>query len=223
MFKRFFQQLKFKIMAKQLRKPSGAMGIKLGHMMNKANAFLYDFAFDCMNIKSGTSILEIGFGNGIFFKKVFTQADNLMITGIDMSKTLVHAAEKNNQQLITKGKLQLQQGSSEHLPYANNSFEIIFCINVIYFWDNPDLHLQEIFRVLKPGGRFYAIIRTKESIEQMPFTRYGFTSYTTESWKKVVIANKLHFSEAILVSEPEILYKGKTIQSQSYCMISEKK
>ncbi len=71
MLKQFFQQLKFKAMARQLRKPSGAMGNKVGEMMNKANAFLYDFAFDCMKIKHGEAILEIGFGNGIFFEKVF--------------------------------------------------------------------------------------------------------------------------------------------------------
>ncbi len=35
MLKQFFQQLKFKAMARQLRKPSGAMGNKVGEMMNR--------------------------------------------------------------------------------------------------------------------------------------------------------------------------------------------
>jgi len=143
MFKQFFQQLKFKAMARQLRKPSGAMGNKIGEMMNKANAFLYDFAFDCMKIKPGEAILEIGFGNGNFFEKVFAKADGLQLSGIDFSETMVKGATKKNQSLITSGKLQLQHGSSDLLPFADNSFDTVFCINVVYFWDTPQTHLQE--------------------------------------------------------------------------------
>ncbi len=75
---------------------------------------------------------------------------------------------------IADGKLILQLGSSDKLPFADNSFDKVFCINVVYFWDEPQKHLQEISRVLKPGGKFYATIRTKESMELMPFTKYGF-------------------------------------------------
>lgn len=209
-------------MARQLRKPSGAMGKKVGHMMNKANAFLYDFAFECMKISKGNAVLEIGFGNGNFFERLFAQASDLQISGIDFSETMVKAARINNQKLITTGKLQLHHGSSDQLPFDSNSFDKIFCINVVYFWDDPIPHLQEIKRVLKPGGRFYTIIRTKESIEQMPFTRYGFTSYTVDSWKNLVNENNLHFVDVIPVDEPEILFKGNSIRSRSLCLVTEK-
>lgn len=223
MFKQFFQQLKFKAMARQLRKPSGVMGNKVGQMMNKANAFLYDFAFDCMKISLGESILEIGFGNGKFFEKIFAQADGIKLSGIDFSETMVKAATANNTELISAGKLELHHGNSDKLPFADNSFDKIFCINVVYFWDTPQQHLQEVQRVLKPGGKFYVIIRTKESIEQMPFTRYGFTSYTEGSWKKLVHENKLHFFHASQIEEPEILFEGNLIRNQSLCLVAEKK
>ena len=73
MFKKFFQRIKFKMMAKQLRRPSGAMGGKVGNMMNKANEFLYDFTLDVMSPSASQSILEIGFGNGRFFNKIFSR------------------------------------------------------------------------------------------------------------------------------------------------------
>ena len=147
----------------------------------------------------------------------------MQLHGIDFSETMVKAATKNNQHLISTGKLQLHHGSSDTLPFADNSFDTIFCINVVYFWDTPQPHLQEIKRVLKPGGKFYAIIRTKESIEQMPFTRYGFTSYTEESWEKLVTENNLRFLQAIHVDEPEIVFKGNTIHSKSICLITKEK
>jgi len=72
-------------MAKQLRRPSGVMGDKVGNMMNKANEFLYDFTLGVMNLSDNQTILEIGFGNGKFFEKIFSRANNLQVTGLDFS------------------------------------------------------------------------------------------------------------------------------------------
>lgn len=223
MLKRFFRQLKFKAMARQLRKPSGAMGNKVGQMMNKANSFLYDLAFSCMKLSPGDAVLEIGFGNGHFFEQLHAQVPGLQLTGIDFSDTMVKAAIANNSKLLSSGQLQLHHGSSDKMPFAGNSFDKIFCINVVYFWDDPQPHLQEVLRVLKPGGKFYAIVRTKESIEQMPFTRYGFTAYTEESWHELVTKNGFYFTEAIPAEEPEIHFEGKAIRNKSLCLIAEKR
>ena len=165
-------------MAKQLHRPSGSVGHKVGEMMNKANEFLYDFTSSKMELADNQTILEIGFGNGKFFDKLFSKANNLKITGLDFSETMLKEAQKNNSKSIADERLILQLGSSNNLPFADNSFDKVFCINVLYFWDEPQKHLQEISRVLKPGGKFYATIRTKESMELMPFTKYGLQNTT---------------------------------------------
>jgi SAM-dependent methyltransferase len=222
MFKQFFQTLKYKMMARQLRKPGGVAGIKTGKMMNKANGFLYEFTLDTMQPAANDSILEIGFGNGKFFNTVFARADNLHISGLDFSFTMVNAARENNRDLIDKDKLVLTQGSSNQMPFADNSFNKIFCINVIYFWDDPAQHLQEIKRVLKPRGQFFASIRTKESMALMPFTQYGFTSYTENSWNELLINNGLTPGKAVLINEPEIDFNGKPFRVQSMCLVATK-
>jgi SAM-dependent methyltransferase len=222
MFKQFFQRLKYKAMARQLRKPGGVMGNKVGLMMNKANAFLYEFTLDTMQLANNDNVLEIGFGNGKFFEKVFSKAAGLQLSGLDFSATMVKAAKENNQPLITEGKLVLVQGSSSKMPFADNSFDKIFCINVIYFWDEPSLHLQEIKRVLKPGAQFFATIRTKESMAKMPFTQYGFTSYTENSWKYLLEQNGLQLDKAILTDEPEVDFDGSPFRVQSYCLVATK-
>lgn len=222
MFKKFFQRLKFKMMAKQLRRPNGAMGSRVGNMMNKANEFLYDFTLSVMQPSSGQSILEIGFGNGKFFDKFFAKAEGLKVTGLDFSETMFNTAKGNNKENMESGKLSLHFGSSQQMPFPDNSFDKIFCINVIYFWDEPHQHLLEICRVLKPGGRFYATVRTKESMEKMPFTKYGFAFYETANWKKVVEESGLSFVEEIPFDEPEVEFDNNKIIVQSLCTIAEK-
>lgn len=222
MFKRFFQKLKYKAMARQLRKPGGAMGKKVGLMMNKANESLYDFTLDTMQLVPGERVLEIGFGNGKFFSKLFSKAADLHISGLDFSATMVQSARMNNKQVIKENNLALIQGSSSDMPFADNSFDKIYCINVVYFWDEPPLHLKEIKRVLKPGGLFFATIRTKESMDQMPFTGYGFTKYTEQSWKELIEKNQLHFEKAASLNEPELEFDGKPFRVQSLCLVAKK-
>lgn len=223
MLKKFIEQMRLKAIARQLRKPNGAMGHKVARKMNEANEFLYDFTLDEMLIADNHSILEIGFGNGKFFDKLLKKADNLKITGIDFSDSMVKSAKENNPAAIADGRLTLTKGKSDNLPFAKNSFDRIFCINVAYFWDEPDKHLQEIHRVLKPEGKFCTTVRTKESMQYMPFTRYGFRGYTEDDWKLLSHKNNLTYINGVLVNEPPIEHEGSTVRTQSLCFITEKK
>ncbi|MEI9909877.1 MAG: class I SAM-dependent methyltransferase [Bacteroidota bacterium] len=218
----FFQRLLFKKVARHLRKPSGWFGKKVGIKMNAANAFLYDAALDIMKPADHDSILEIGFGNGKFFEKIFSKANGLRLTGIDFSEKMVEEAKKNNAASWATGLLQLYKGSSDQLPFPDNSFDIIFCINVVYFWDPAAPHLKEIYRVLKPGGKFYSVIRSKESIQQMPFANYGFIKYTRDEWTDILQHHQLNVKEVNIINETAATLKGDSYPVTSWCFVGEK-
>lgn len=222
MIRSFFRSLKYRMMARQLRKPSGSIGIKVGDMMNKANGRLYDLLLPVMNPVSGQSLLEIGFGNGKMFSRVYAAAKGLKLTGLDFSSGMVAAAKENNLDLLQEGGLNIYQGSSDNMPFEKGSFDKIYCINVIYFWDEPARHLAEIMRVLKPGGRFYAVIRTKETMEKMPFTRYGFNIFPEEKWKGLFTDAGLHCKESVFITEPAVEFDEKKFQAYSICLVAEK-
>lgn len=183
----------FKLMANQLRMPSGFLAKITGNKMNASNELLYHLTLDNLQVKDGEHILEIGFGNGKFFRELNSKANNLTITGIDHSPNMVTEAVKINRDLHASGKLKTIAGSSNNLPFDDNSFDKILCINVIYFWENPALHLQEIHRVLKPGGYFCTGFRPKENLSKFPFAKHGFTLYTEEEWKNLLEENGFRF------------------------------
>ena len=222
MFKKIIQRIRFKKMARHLRKPTGDFGIQVGVMMNKSNELLYDFTLDAMQPGPDVSILEIGFGNGKFFDKVMARAAGIIVSGIDYSETMVAVARQNNTDLINEGRLNLQAGSSEQLPYPDISFDKVFNINVVYFWEDPVLHLKEIYRVLKPGGKFYTTVRTKESLNYLPFTRFGFTVYSVEEWKALTDSQQFKFISVTTLDEPPRDFQGKTFRFQSLCMVAQK-
>lgn len=212
-----------KKIAKQLRKPSGALANKVGNGMNKSNNFLYHFTMEAMQPVNNESILEIGFGNGKFFDKLFSRAKNLQIAGLDFSPEMVKEATVNNPATSSSGQLTLRLGSSDNIPFPDNSFDKVFCINVIYFWEQPAGHLKEISRVLKPGGRFYTSVRSKESLAQMPFAKYGFTIYSQDEWIHVLESNGLTYLHTKKTeNEPDAEFDRQVYKMESYCIVAEK-
>lgn len=206
-------------MARQLRKPSGAAGIRTGHLMNRSNSFLYKHLLAVMNPSPGASLLEIGFGNGKTFPEIAAAAPGLKLTGLDYSAGMVKEAIRYNQSAIDRGELSLHKGSSDAMPFDDNSFDKVYCINVIYFWKDPAAHLREIMRVLKPGGRFYAVVRTTESLGQLPFTRYGFNKFNDEEWKAVFTGAGFIFHPPCPVEEPPGTFNGLPYQFSAVCYV----
>lgn len=179
--------------AGQLRRPSGPQAREIGLAMNQANEPLYELILRTMQLADHQTILEIGCGNGKFFEKLFSQASHLHITGIDHSPEMVSEAIANNPTRMSTGQLSVVLASSESLPFPSSFFDKVFCSMVIYFWEHASLHLQEIHRVLQPGGRFYTGFRSKQSMSLFPFTKHGFILYTEEEWKQLLQENGFTF------------------------------
>ncbi len=211
-----------KIMNGQLRKPSGLLAKCVGKMMNRINEALYDLTIETMQLRENDSILEIGFGNGKFFEKIFSQAKNLKISGIELSQEMVEAAKRNNPSTTKSGKLDLHFGNSDKLPFPDNSFDKVVCINVIYFWEQPEKHLKEVHRVLKTNGKFFATVRTKENMSHLSAAEYGFILYSKDEWKAILEKNNFKFLEA---TNEKVLQDKQTKEPHEFkfiCLTAEK-
>lgn len=212
-----------KTVARQLRQPSGKLGVAVGNKMNKGNASLYDWVLEQMNIADNSRLLEIGYGNGNLFTKVFAQAQNIHITGLDFSEEMYKQAVNNCQTQIQQKQLDLHFGGSDAMPFADNSFDAVYCCNVVYFWENPQAHLAEVYRVLKPGGKFFAGIRTKQTMLLMPFTQYGFALRENHEWEEVIQQSPLKLVGMPIGHEPEMSMNAKQFTPECACIIAQKR
>jgi ubiquinone/menaquinone biosynthesis C-methylase UbiE len=61
---------------------------------------------------------------------------------------MVELAQKN----LSNLGIDLRVGAVQRAPYDENFFDIVTCTGSFYLWDQPQAGLDEVFRILKPGG-----------------------------------------------------------------------
>ncbi|MGA8728150.1 MAG: class I SAM-dependent methyltransferase [Terracidiphilus sp.] len=101
-------------------------------------------------IPQGSAVLEVAPGPGYFCIEL-AKLDSYSITGLDISHTFVKMAEKKAAQAGVK--VDFKQGSASKMPLQSNSFDFLLCRAAFKNFADPVGALQEMSRVLRPGGR----------------------------------------------------------------------
>ncbi|GAB3262663.1 hypothetical protein GCM10027347_28540 [Larkinella harenae] len=167
----------FREMARQLGRPDGESGLKVGEMMNLSNTNMTKRAVESLILTEGDNVLEIGPGNADHVRQIVDETALIEYHGVDISETMVQEAEKRNADLLAAGQAHFKLSDGQTLPFPASTFDKIFTVNTVYFWENPADYAAEIHRVLKPGGRFVLALADKGFMEKLPFTKYGFQLY----------------------------------------------
>jgi SAM-dependent methyltransferase len=205
-----------KAIAAQLRQPHDEMGIQTGERMNRSNEPMYRFTFDHMRLKPHDKVMEIGMGNGHFVQDVLSGAEGVTYTGCDFSGLMVSEATARNIASVSNNRASFIHTAADALPFPADTFDLIFTINTVYFWEHPEKELTGIRRVLKPGGELLITIRTKESMIQYPFTQYGFTLYTPEELIALMEDNGFRVVESHTLREPDLFVNGESMKAESF-------
>ena len=166
-----------RFIASQFGKPSGISGIVATFIMNRMNGKLYRYVEDKLCLKLGEKVLDIGFGNGSFIRRLSGIGNGNKIYGIDISEDMLKVAVKKNRNAVLQGRMDLKVGDVISLPYEDSTFDKIYTINTLYFWKDPVKGLKEIGRVLNPDGKCFLVGYEKEWLDKIPCTRYGFRKY----------------------------------------------
>lgn len=139
-------------LAGQLRKPEGAYGREVGKVMAQRNSEATAFTLRCLDVQESDHVLEIGFGPGEGIAQAVQLTPKGFVAGVDYSSEMVEMAKERNHRALMQEQAELILGSAQELPFADESFQKIFAVNVFHFWTDPTQELAECVRVLKPRG-----------------------------------------------------------------------
>ena len=141
----------------QARKPNGFLGLLMARGMNSSHSKMTDWGLRFADPGVASKILDIGCGGDRTIHKLSVMAPRADIYGIDYSKQSIAISARVNSKDIRKGKVTLKEASVSHIPFEDDSFELITAIESYFFW--PDLYgdMHEVLRVLRKDGTFLVI------------------------------------------------------------------
>lgn len=94
-------------------------------------------------------ILDVGTGSGLQLKVIHKMEPTIELCGLDLSNAAIVIAQKNLKGL----GIDLRAGTIQSTTYEKNFFDIITCHSSMSNWDDLISCYNEIYRILKPGGR----------------------------------------------------------------------
>jgi ubiquinone/menaquinone biosynthesis C-methylase UbiE len=100
-------------------------------------------------LSDGADILEVAPGPG-YFAIELARLSRFHVTGLDVSRTFVDIATTNARQAGVSVDFRL--GNASAMPFADNSFDLIVCQAAFKNFSQPVEALNEMCRVLRPGG-----------------------------------------------------------------------
>jgi arsenite methyltransferase len=106
------------------------------------------------NIKKGDVVIDLGSGAGNdCFVARYETGETGKVIGIDFTPAMIEKARANAE---TRGynNVEFRQGDIEHMPVTANSADVIVSNCVLNLVPNKHGVMNEIYRVLKPGGHF---------------------------------------------------------------------
>ncbi len=104
-------------------------------------------------ITSGRCI-DLGGGPGMLAVEL-AKASTLDVMVCDVTAECVALAKENSQEHGVHERVSAVQGSAEKLPFDDNSVDLVVSRGSIFFWENQQQGISEVYRVLRPGGWGY--------------------------------------------------------------------
>ena len=105
----------------------------------------HSIALSLLKVGVGDVVIDVGCGNGTLLKALAKLGS--LAVGVDVSKEMLKAAKRK---LGSEAYLTL--ADAEALPFRGGGFTAAFLVTVIHDLPNPLRCLEEVYRVLKPGG-----------------------------------------------------------------------
>jgi ubiquinone/menaquinone biosynthesis C-methylase UbiE len=198
------------------------------------------FSFAQFTRYHGKKVLEVGVGAGTDFMQ-WVRA-GAQAHGIDLTQEAIDNVE-HRLHLEGLQAVDLKVADAEHLPYEDNSFDLVYSWGVIHHSPDTQRCLQEIIRVAKPGGTIKIMIYHRRSLfafyrwvlaalfKGKPWRSFadvlfydqeslGTKAYTFKEVKKMLEKHRVEIQQlkATVTQHDLLYYKSKPVQFLAYIL-----
>jgi ubiquinone/menaquinone biosynthesis C-methylase UbiE len=109
-------------------------------------------------------LLDIGCGTGTFDAMLAASPLPARLVGLDYAEAMCRVASGKASAAGVSDRLSYVNADSQHLPFADGSFDVVTCSNSFHHYPDQQQVVHEMRRVLRPGGRLMLIDGFRDNI-----------------------------------------------------------
>jgi len=145
---------------------------------------LTDFCISTIGSIEGKKVLEIGCGNGIQALYIMKEFKPGYIKGVDLNAANIEIARQEARK-SGFSNVDFETGDAQDLSkIADNSFDVVVNIESAFHYPNKHAFLNEIARVLKPGGQFLLADILKTPVRKRRLRKLWKRNMHLNHWEK---------------------------------------
>jgi ubiquinone/menaquinone biosynthesis C-methylase UbiE len=138
-----------------------------------------------LNVQSGETVLEIGFGTGRSLLALARSAGTSgKVYGIDISPGMYRRSQSLLRKAGLADRVELKIGDAAKLPFPSESVDAVFISFTLELFDTPEIPIvvAECRRVLHRGGRLCVVSMTQKEKSSMMVGLYEWAHRTFPAW-----------------------------------------
>ena len=173
--------------------------------------------FTDFNLLKGLNVLEVGFGLGSDAVLLAKSSKNYF--GTDLSEVSYEVTSRRLK-LYGLGNTNLKVGSSTNLDYEDSFFDFVYSWGVIHHSGNLKKSLEEIYRVLKNGGRSKIMVYNKDSLIVFVYwLYYSIKEFNFKRTRAQIISENIESPGTLILSKNEF---QELIESVGFSLVNLK-
>jgi ubiquinone/menaquinone biosynthesis C-methylase UbiE len=156
-----------------------------------------------MPVEAGETVLDLGSGSGYAARALRETTGAGRAYGLDGSAEMV----RNARSYTDDPRVAFLQGEFGHLPFAEGSVDHCFSMEAFYYATDPHRTLEELHRVLRPGGTFFCAVNYyEENVHSHDWSSnlgVEMTRWSREEYRDAFRAAGFHVAEQDNVPDRE--------------------
>ena len=173
--------------------------------------------FTDFNLLKGLNVLEVGFGLGSDAVLLAKSSKNYF--GTDLSEVSYEVTSRRLKLYGLKNTY-LKVGSSTNLDYEDSFFDFVYSWGVIHHSGNLKKSLEEIYRVLKNGGRSKIMVYNKDSLIVFVYwLYYSIKEFNFKRTRAQIISENIESPGTLILSKNEF---QELIESVGFSLVNLK-
>ncbi len=122
--------------------------------MERQHRRITEQTIERMELGASERILDIGCGEGWTCRLLSSRCPRGAIVGVDVSDEMIRLARRKSSE---QGNVLFAPGSAEEIPWTEDYFTRVICVESAYYWHSIEAAIREIFRVTAFGGSVYVL------------------------------------------------------------------